>query len=86
MGESSKLTNAQNQNTQPKQTYAAQIQPTKTAAKLQKADLIPIKIVDGEPTIEFSLEEVNGFSIEEGLHQAVVIKFSYGKPDLCELR
>ncbi|XP_027768873.1 putative B3 domain-containing protein Os08g0325100 [Solanum pennellii] len=32
------------------------------------------------------MDEVNEFSIEEGLHQAVILKFSYGKPDLHELR
>ncbi|KAH0749169.1 hypothetical protein KY290_028401 [Solanum tuberosum] len=31
------------------------------------------------------MDEVNEFSIEEGLHQAVILKFSYGKPDLHEL-
>nr|XP_033515996.1 uncharacterized protein LOC104111582 isoform X2 [Nicotiana tomentosiformis] len=32
------------------------------------------------------MEEVNEFTIEEGLHQAVVVKFSYGKPELQVLR
>ncbi|KAH0765649.1 hypothetical protein KY285_001520 [Solanum tuberosum] len=32
------------------------------------------------------MDEVNEFSIEEGLHQVVILKFSYGKPDLHELR
>ncbi|KAG5616561.1 hypothetical protein H5410_016385 [Solanum commersonii] len=31
------------------------------------------------------MDEVNEFSIEEGLHQAVILKFSYGKLDLHEL-
>ncbi|KAG5604616.1 hypothetical protein H5410_026108 [Solanum commersonii] len=30
------------------------------------------------------MDEVNKFSIEEGLHLAVILKFSYGKPDLHE--
>ncbi|WMV36933.1 hypothetical protein MTR67_030318 [Solanum verrucosum] len=32
------------------------------------------------------MDEVNEFSIEEGLHQAIILKFSYGKPVLHELR
>lgn len=32
------------------------------------------------------MEEVNEFTIEEGLHQAIVVKLSYGKLDLRELR
>ncbi|KAG5604617.1 hypothetical protein H5410_026109 [Solanum commersonii] len=30
------------------------------------------------------MDEVNKFSIEEGLHLAIILKFSYGKPDLHE--
>lgn len=45
-----------------------------------------MKFVHGEPIIEFTMEEVNQFTIEEGLHQAVIMKFSYGKPDVHELR
>ena len=43
-----------------------------------------MKFVHGEPIIEFTMEEVNQFTIEEGLHQAVIMKFSYGKPDVHE--
>lgn len=32
------------------------------------------------------MDEVKEFTIEEGLHQAVVLKFSYGKPDLQDFR
>ncbi|KAK4725143.1 hypothetical protein R3W88_027922 [Solanum pinnatisectum] len=45
-----------------------------------------IKIIYGEPTITFSMEERQDFMIEEGLHQAVVFKLSHGAPDLKVLR
>nr|XP_009768788.1 PREDICTED: uncharacterized protein LOC104219761 [Nicotiana sylvestris] len=32
------------------------------------------------------MDEVNEFTREEGLHQAVIMKFSYGKPELQEFR
>ncbi|KAG5607774.1 hypothetical protein H5410_029266 [Solanum commersonii] len=45
-----------------------------------------IEIIHGEPTITFSMKERQDFMIEEGLHQAVVFKLSYGAPDLNVLR
>ncbi|XP_070012939.1 uncharacterized protein [Nicotiana sylvestris] len=68
------------------QSYAARVQTLKTDATSTKIELIPVKFVHGEPIIEFTMEEVNQFTIEEGLHQAVIMKFSYGKPDVHELR
>ncbi|XP_019241529.1 PREDICTED: uncharacterized protein LOC109221506, partial [Nicotiana attenuata] len=57
-----------------------------SAAKTTKLELCPVTIEHGIPTVEFTTEEVKAFTIEEGLHQAVILKFSYGKPDLHELR
>ena len=48
--------------------------------------MFPVKFVHGEPTIEFTMEELNDFTREDGLHQAVAVKLSYGKPDLQENR
>ena len=31
------------------------------------------------------MDEVDEFNIEEGQHQAIILKFSYGKSDLHEL-
>lgn len=42
--------------------------------------------VHGEATIKFSMEEINQFTKEEGLHQASVIKFSYDPYDMQQLR
>lgn len=36
--------------------------------------------------MRFTMEEREQFAREEGLHQAVIIKFAYGKPVLSELR
>lgn len=32
------------------------------------------------------MEDVNEFTIEEGLYQVVIVKFSYGKPEMHEFR
>lgn len=45
-----------------------------------------IEYVHGEPTVSFTTEERQEFVMEEGLHQATVIKLSPGAPDLKELR
>lgn len=70
----------------PKQTYAERIAGHKSDASKSKIELCSVTVIHGEPTVEFTIEEVNSFTIEEGLHQAVILKFSYGKPDLHELR
>ncbi|XP_009801511.1 uncharacterized protein [Nicotiana sylvestris] len=67
------------------QSYAARLQTLKTAGTSTKIDLNPVKFVHGELIIEFTMEEVKQFTIEEGLHQAVIMKFSYGKPDVHDL-
>ncbi|KAF3659201.1 hypothetical protein FXO38_12799 [Capsicum annuum] len=41
--------------------------------------------VHGEPTIKFNMDEVVESKREEGLHQAIDIKFSYGHPDLNDI-
>ncbi|XP_070007488.1 uncharacterized protein [Nicotiana sylvestris] len=86
VGEASQNTLETLPNTKPKQSSAGQFQRNKSAAVSSKIDLIPVNIVHGEPTVEFTIEEVNTFTIEEGLHQAVILKFSYGKPDIQEMR
>ncbi|KAH0742897.1 hypothetical protein KY290_030890 [Solanum tuberosum] len=68
-----------------KPTYVTQLQANSSTRPISKTELKPIKFIHGEPTIEFTMDEVNEFSIEEGLHQVVILKFSYGKPDLHEL-
>ncbi|KAH0765652.1 hypothetical protein KY285_001523 [Solanum tuberosum] len=69
-----------------KPTYVAKLQANSSTRPISKTELKPIKFIHGEPTIEFTMDEVNEFSIEDGLHQAVILKFSYGKPNLHELR
>ncbi|KAG5619855.1 hypothetical protein H5410_005073 [Solanum commersonii] len=60
----------------------AQPQVNSSTKPISKTKLKLIKFIHGEPTIEFTIDEVNEFSIEEGLHQAVILKYSYGKPKL----
>ncbi|KAH0662444.1 hypothetical protein KY284_027375 [Solanum tuberosum] len=69
-----------------KPTYIVQLQANSSTRPISKTELKPIKFIHGEPTIEFTMDKVNEFSIEEGLHQAIILKFSYRKPNLHELR
>ncbi|WMV07100.1 hypothetical protein MTR67_000485 [Solanum verrucosum] len=75
-----------NVNPNSKISYATTLKPPQTIQKLLKDTLKPIGFIHGEPTVRFTMEEREQFAREEGLHQAVIIKFSYGKPDLSELR
>ncbi|XP_070015001.1 uncharacterized protein [Nicotiana sylvestris] len=70
----------------PNQSYAAQLRPRQSAAVTSKIELFPMTVEHGEPTISFTMNEVNEFTREEGLHQAVIMKFSYGKPELQEFK
>ncbi|KAG5623567.1 hypothetical protein H5410_008785 [Solanum commersonii] len=62
------------------------INPKQSALINSKTIIKSIKIIHGEPTITFSMEERQDFMIEKGLHQAVVFKLSHGALDLNVLR
>nr|XP_009784900.1 PREDICTED: uncharacterized protein LOC104233234 [Nicotiana sylvestris] len=68
-----------------KMNYAATV-TKENVRQIQHTVLCPVRFEHGEPIIEFTTDDVKEFVIEEGLHQAVVIKFSYGKPELHDFR
>ncbi|XP_060170339.1 uncharacterized protein LOC132601255 [Lycium barbarum] len=72
--------------TSSKPTYASFISPQAVTQSLTKTQLKPIEFNNGEATITFTMEEIAQYTVEEGLHQALVLKFSYGQPDMNELR
>ncbi|KAF3672208.1 hypothetical protein FXO37_07638 [Capsicum annuum] len=51
-----------------------------------RTQLKPIEYIHSEPTLKFKMDKREAFAIEEGLHQAIVIKLSLGAPDLKGLR
>ncbi|KAH0669053.1 hypothetical protein KY289_023546 [Solanum tuberosum] len=67
-----------NVNPNSKISYAATLKPPQMIQKLSKDTLKPIEFIHGEPTVRFTMEEREQFAREEGLHQAVIIKFAYG--------
>lgn len=69
-----------------KTPYATTLKPQQTTQNLSKATLKSIEFIHGEHTVRFTMEEREQFAREEGLHQAVIIKFAYGKSVLSELR
>lgn len=65
------------------QKYASLIKPTiKTIAETH---LNPTKVIHVEPAVSFTMEEIDQFTIEEGPHQALLMKFSHDKLDMQEL-
>ncbi|KAG5620578.1 hypothetical protein H5410_005796 [Solanum commersonii] len=42
-------------------------------------------MLHGKPTIKFTLDEIYEFTREEGLHQEIVIIFTYGQPNLNDI-
>ncbi|KAG5584967.1 hypothetical protein H5410_045401 [Solanum commersonii] len=75
-----------NINLNTKAPYAAILKPQQTTQNLLKNVLKLIEFIHGEPTMRLTMEEREQFAREEGLHQAVITKFAYGKPVLSELR
>ncbi|KAK6778250.1 hypothetical protein RDI58_024968 [Solanum bulbocastanum] len=56
--------------------FAPQLTTNQDVKNLTKIQLKQIQYVHGEPTIQFIKGERQVFAQEEGLHQAVIIKFS----------
>ncbi|XP_019260723.1 PREDICTED: uncharacterized protein LOC109238702 [Nicotiana attenuata] len=73
-------------NIKTQQTYASHLITNHSATNSTKLILKPVQIVHGEPTIQFTMEERQRFAVEEGLHQAVVVKLSQRSPALQDLR
>ncbi|XP_009605837.2 uncharacterized protein [Nicotiana tomentosiformis] len=76
----------QNINNNDQQSYTKRLTTHLSAQTTAKLSLKPIHIIHGEPTIPFTREERQAFVVEEGLHQAVVVKLSPRSPDLLDLR
>ncbi|XP_009628424.2 uncharacterized protein [Nicotiana tomentosiformis] len=73
-------------NTNPSTTYATRLLAHQTTQNPSKTTLKPIELIHGEPTVIFTTEELRQFTVEEGLHQALVLKFSFERLDMQELR
>ncbi|KAH0742869.1 hypothetical protein KY290_030862 [Solanum tuberosum] len=65
-------------------SYAASLGYPK--AQIKPLPLKPISYLHGEPQVIWEQEEVNQIIINENLEYAVIEKFSYGWPDIQELR
>lgn len=66
-----------------KPSFAAVTNPKQIQINLE---LFKVNFDQEVPKIVFTMEDVNNFTREEGLLQAVVVKFSYGRPELSEVR
>ncbi|KAH0687914.1 hypothetical protein KY290_019577 [Solanum tuberosum] len=75
-----------NTSSNPEATYAAPLNSVQTGQNLKTTKLKSIDIIHGEPTITFTVEEINQYTMEEGLHQALVFKFSQDPINMQEVR
>ncbi|KAG5572355.1 hypothetical protein H5410_062121 [Solanum commersonii] len=55
-----------NTSSNPEATYATCLNSIQTGQNLKKAKLKSIDIIHGEPTITFTMEEINQYTMEEG--------------------
>ena len=69
-----------------KPTYAAKIISKMPTQSLPITQLKSIKYVRRESTLQFTFKGLDEFATEDGLQQAIVMKFSYGAPEVHELR
>ncbi|KAH0695998.1 hypothetical protein KY289_013480 [Solanum tuberosum] len=65
-------------------SYADSLRQQK--AQVKPVQMKPISYLHGEPQVIWEQEEVNQMIVNENLEYAVIGKFSYGWPDIQELR
>ncbi|KAG5614017.1 hypothetical protein H5410_013841 [Solanum commersonii] len=75
-----------NTSSNPEATYAACLNSIQTGQNLKTTKLKSIDIIHGELTITFTVEGINQYTMEEGLHQALVFKFSQDPINMQEVR
>ncbi|KAK4716178.1 hypothetical protein R3W88_014516 [Solanum pinnatisectum] len=75
-----------NDNLNQQTSFATRLTTNQAAQNLTKIQLKHIQYVHGEPTIQFTKGERQVFTQEEGLHQAVIIKFSSDTLEVKDLR
>ncbi|KAH0710064.1 hypothetical protein KY284_011491 [Solanum tuberosum] len=78
------MTAGQPQSEAGQQTFASLFKPT--SGETRPIPLKPISYLHGEPRIIWEQAEVEQMIVNENLQYAVVGKFSYGWPDIQELR
>ncbi|KAK6789827.1 hypothetical protein RDI58_013627 [Solanum bulbocastanum] len=67
-------------------TYAARLNSVQTGQNLKTTKLKSMDIIHGEPIITFIVEEINPYTMGEGLHQDLVFKFSQNPINMQEVR
>jgi len=66
--------------------YAAAVHNSIGPQVAEPIDIKPIIFLHGEPTITWTKKEFEKLKVRQNLQYVVVAKFSYGRPDLYELR
>ncbi|KAH0707208.1 hypothetical protein KY285_011769 [Solanum tuberosum] len=66
--------------------YADLLKPHPILPQAPKVPPKPLTMVHGEPNITWKSSKVKSLIIQENLQYAIIGKFSYGKPDVQELR
>ncbi|WMV46852.1 hypothetical protein MTR67_040237 [Solanum verrucosum] len=68
----------------PVMSYAGSLKPT--AISVKPLSLKPISYLHGEPIVMWEQDEIDQMIVNENLEYAVVGKFSYGWPNIQDLR
>ncbi|KAH0699009.1 hypothetical protein KY284_013224 [Solanum tuberosum] len=66
--------------------YAKILSPKPTTPLNPKVPPKPVIIIHGEPNITWKTSEVKSLIVQENLQYAIIGKFSYGKPEIQDLR
>ncbi|KAK6796833.1 hypothetical protein RDI58_004534 [Solanum bulbocastanum] len=72
-----------NDNPNTGRTYVSSISENQ---QYTKKSLKPVSLLHGEPTLVFDSKDLETFITEENLKYALIDKFSYGRPELLDLR
>lgn len=66
--------------------FASLLKPKTIQSNLPSVSMKSVTMLHGEPNITWKSSEVKTLIAKENLQYAIVEKFSYGKPDIVELR
>ncbi|KAF3655290.1 hypothetical protein FXO37_16019 [Capsicum annuum] len=69
-----------------KTTYANLFKSKPTTVEFEKVPHKPVVIKEEEPNITWKSSEIRNMIMYENLQFVIIGKFSYGKPDITELR
>ncbi|KAK4728571.1 hypothetical protein R3W88_021559 [Solanum pinnatisectum] len=71
---------------EPKSLHANILKPKPITPQISNVPPKPVVIIHGEPSVTWKTSEIKTLIAQENLQYAIIGKFSYGKPEIQELR